>query len=850
MKTTRVLAGLAIGIALGARGPAAGFDVDAYRRFLQTHADLEAADLEAMYPPGRFARYAPTEFAAAAFSDSVDRHLRLTWQEKDLIRRHGFAVTERLSPPSFGAAFLEIYRHDLPVFVSTDAILHALHMSYDAILAELEATWISPRLADALGRLHARLAARVRQHPPEARLAAVYADVDLYLTVPQRLLALPVEPIYPANAAPVAHLLECVAQQAAATVWLFGADRQVDFSQFVPRGHYTQWDLLERYFRAMMWLGRIELYLRSPGGSGDVSEAVVRHQTAMAGLVAELAAESGADAALEGIEGLLRALVGEQDNATLAQLRQALGTRDAASLLEPEGLAAFQAALAELGGGEQRILSQILMVDPMAPEPVAPAAAFLLLGQRFVVDSYIAGNVVFDRIRYQGQRPFRGLPASLDVLFALGNDAALPLLAPQLEQFHYATNLAGLRYLVDSFDAAFWRSSFHHGWLRAIRTLQPPAARHELPAFMQTAAWWQEKLTTQLASWAQLRHDHLLYAKQSYTAGVICSYPAGYVEPIPAFYTAVRELALDTAPRLEDLLAPAAEAEGRYGRYFRTLAAIADTLATIAGKELAGAGFSAAEKEFLANVMFDVHGDCVTYYGGWYPRLFFTEDGFLATDMVVADVHTQPTDSFGAPVGYVLHVGTGPVNTAVVVAAAPGGPPTAFVGPVLSYYEHVSTNYHRLTDEEWQSAYASPPSFRPDFVRLYLADARGGALGPGSELPTAVADGQEDWSAAAAAAPAAPALVLGQAWPNPFNASVLFRFSIGPTAAGERVRLTVHNAAGQAVARLLDQVLPAGHYTARWDGTDADGAPAASGVYAYVLTAGRRQASGRVSLVR
>ena len=53
---------------------------------------------------------------------------------------------------------------------------------------------------------------------------------------------------------------------------------------------------------------------------------------------------------------------------------------------------------------------------------------------------------------------------------------------------------------------------------------------------MQTAAWWQQKMNTQLASWAQLRHDNLLYAKPSYSGGVSCSFPEAYVEPFPEFY--------------------------------------------------------------------------------------------------------------------------------------------------------------------------------------------------------------------------------------------------------------------------------------------------------------------------
>ncbi len=49
-----------------------------------------------------------------------------------LIKKNGFMVSERLFKySSFGDAFLDIYHKDLPVFVSTDAILHAFHISYD-----------------------------------------------------------------------------------------------------------------------------------------------------------------------------------------------------------------------------------------------------------------------------------------------------------------------------------------------------------------------------------------------------------------------------------------------------------------------------------------------------------------------------------------------------------------------------------------------------------------------------------------------------------------------------------------------------------------------------------------------
>ena len=58
-------------------------------------------------------------------------------------------------------------------------------------------------------------------------------------------------------------------------------------------------------------------------------------------------------------------------------------------------------------------------------------------------------------------------------------------------------------------------------------------------------------LNTQLASWTQLRHDTILYAKQSFTGGSTCVYPTGFVEPRVAFWQRLRA----AATRAADLIA-------------------------------------------------------------------------------------------------------------------------------------------------------------------------------------------------------------------------------------------------------------------------------------------------------
>ena len=81
------------------------------------------------------------------------------------------------------------------------------------------------------------------------------------------------------------------------------------------------------------------------------------------------------------------------------------------------------------------------------------------------------------------------------------------------------------------------------GWLAVLRELSPPTTDFRFPESMRTRAWAMKGVNTQMASWTHLRHDTILYVKQSYTEPIICSYPYGFVEPVPAFWERMRRLA-------------------------------------------------------------------------------------------------------------------------------------------------------------------------------------------------------------------------------------------------------------------------------------------------------------------
>jgi len=574
------------------------------------------------------------------------------------------------------------------------------------------------------------------------------------------------------------------------------------------------------------------------------TDADIQRQTIDAVLVNETTEAAGKDSLLQEIDGIIQLFTGESDNITLpniCSLVQETNLSSADQLLDTLTWRKFQDTLALKPYAFQRINSQILTSDPMSPDQIKPAASFLLLGQRFVIDSYITGNVVYDKIIYDNTKISRMLPSTLDVLFSLGNDAAAQILKPELDQYKYSSNLSALRYLVDSYEPSFWQGTIYNGWLNSIRALNPPADRSALPPFMQTAAWWQEKMNTQLSSWAQLRHDFLLYAKQSYSGGVLtCSFPESYVEPIPQFFDAIKLFAENAAAKFQEPLLQNSWVAG----YFTTMANITDTLGSISSKELSNTPLSSAEKSFLKTMLYTAEYGCTPTLDGWYTKLYYTGvTGLELQDMTIADIHTAPTDANGNTVGWVLHAGTGPLNLAVVVADLPDGTTTAVVGPVLSYYEYLATNFTRLTDQEWASMYNVAPSLRPSFVNLYLADSAGSTKPEGLSLLTEVKQQPPP-------AMLPTTLVLRKNFPNPFNSSTIISFTIPAALANSNAELSLYDVQGRLVKRLFSQKFPAGNFATRWDGTSNTGSTVATGVYFYHLVVGNQQQVGKMSFVK
>jgi hypothetical protein len=332
---------------------------------------------------------------------------------------------------------------------------------------------------------------------------------------------------------------------------------------------------------------------------------------------------------------------------------------------------------------------------------------------------------VYDSITFAGEKQKRFMPRGLDVMAALGNDEATRLLEPDLTQFKYASNLLAARRVVDAMKPEDWQQSAYNQWLAALRTLDdPPAPTAHFPAVMRGEAWRRKQLRTSLASWAELRHDTILHAKQSYTTFTGCEYPKGFVEPYPAFFARLRELTQTLSERIAKADVPATDPRRaaqlvrqreEQSRFFAHFASVMQRLETLAKKELRSQPFTREETEFLQKTI-DRRGGGGSggppTYSGWYPSLVYGGSP-AASEPIVSDVHSDPTH------GEVLQVATGDVQF-LVVAVDNGPHRAAYVGPSYSYYEFNGPIERRMTDEEWRSKLAKmegppPPAFTSVF---------------------------------------------------------------------------------------------------------------------------------------
>lgn len=604
--------------------------------------------------------------------------------QREMLGRQGFTIA-----PGETREFFELYeraRYNYePVFVTSDSLLHVYHLIFDRTLRVAEQEHFIPMLAAmdwALLDTSLKQLAALEGTPWQdaARRNAAYFAVAVKLLNPEWQVPEGLRDL----ADPDLQSIDAHAGLGPSAIFPAYPSGE-DWSQYVPRGHYTRSEALMRYFRAMMWHGRMTLR------QGDDVET---QQAALMTLAWQqtMVEDKPATGVWHAIYDPTVFFVGRADDLTPTEysgsLVEAYGEITAPqALVDDARFARFQQLIAELRPPE--ILGMVIEDD----RPVEETTKGLrFMGQRFVPDSFIFRQLVHRNV------PDRYLPRGLDLFAVLGSEQALAHLetAGDTARPQYMEQFAKIQQVVAGYDDQTWTQNLYWSWLHTLRPMLEPVGEG-YPQFMRSPAWLDKQLNTALGSWTELRHDTLLYAKQVYAemgAGALPpptpEPPKGYVEPVPEVYARIAALASMTLSGLKDrglLLEPDEQA-------LTSMVEIATRLQTISEKELRGEALTDEEYEKIR------------FYGGDIERLTFAAGldpsdalggqpaGGTPQAAIVADVATNPN-------GVVLEEGVGRVFPIYAVVPIEGKL-TITIGGVFSQYEFEQPIGDRLTDEAWQ----------------------------------------------------------------------------------------------------------------------------------------------------
>ena len=460
------------------------------------------------------------------------------------------------------------------------------------------------------------------------------------------------------------------------------------YSLFRPRGHYTRSEALKRYFRGMMWLQTV------PFGMNHKSEVLAAVQQACA-----LKLDKEAQKKYHTLDKFITLLMGKHDNLSLIQVMtevEKTGLQMEDLLHNDEAISKITAALKEIGDKQTRIRPKF---EKTSHDKIN------VLPQRYQPDAEVLQTMVDN----ENKPTLRPTPKGLDFFAAMGVASAEQILMEEKTEWKaFGDSLKSMKKRMSEID---WSETICTQWMNTLKELNTSMkGAKNLPYFMVNPEWSKKDLNAALASWAELKHDAILYAKQPMGAECGGGGPPepivkGYVEPNVGFWKKAIELLENTAKLLKEqnmLTKKIDEITERMLEEARFLQAVSE-------KELAGQQLSEEEYDQLQyigstfeNISLDLVRSEDQYLTGWSDVQGADKKVALVADVYTANADNNPNKS-------ILFEAVGDADEIYVVVEIDG---YLYLtrGAVLSYREFIQPiDEPRLTDEEWQQQLEKNP---------------------------------------------------------------------------------------------------------------------------------------------
>ena len=632
----------------------------------------------------------------------------------NMLGRNGFAIV-----PAEHNQLFHVYEKndyaDFPSFVTTDLYLQLFHLYFDCVLRDVEEKHLDSLMMVFSSQMEAEMKTLTSSQDAEVKAAAEFGQAwfavaswlfshdkapasAATLNVPEAYKKMVMEEITKAFDAENGYsdMLE-----------YFPPEEMFGYSLFRPRGHYTRSKVCSRYFRGMMWLQTAHFGTNKPSKMKQIA------------LIANVFNQQPKLRAIYNkVSEPITYLMGTPDNVTLIQVANRIKEMG----LPIEQLLSSRKEMANLTKDIEEIAKRQMRIE--LKKTRGSKYVVDIMPQRYQPDA----EALIATTDQDSPVSLRPCPKGLDWMAVMGLPGAERILIDELKEAQkWADFPKALTTARKKAATTPWDACVANQWMYTLQSLGDTA--RSLPYFMQSPQWQKKNLNTALASWAELKHDAILYAKQPMLAECGDGGPEppvvkGYVEPNVKFW----EKAIALVTRMDKVLTTYNLQTEKAKAVYERIKEMAEFCRDISKKELNGGKITDEEYNQIEiigstveNISLELVSEDNEMLQGW--------SDVVSTDKkvaVVADVFTASGENVAIDNKCVLYEGVGPAYEIYVVVEIDG---SLYLtrGAVLSYREFTRLlSDPRLTDEEWQQELKkSPTGGTPSWMKEIIAPVKG-----------------------------------------------------------------------------------------------------------------------------
>lgn len=450
---------------------------------------------------------------------------------------------------------------------------------------------------------------------------------------------------------------------------------EIDYSQFKARGNYTKNENLKKYFKVNMLYSQELVHLENP------DESINLEALKQAILISRTMLKDETSFKLwQDIYKPISFLVENTEDTTPIDIYKSISTATKENTIE--------AVLAD--NVVNAVADEIKNKENPKIKPDS-GKVFAFLPQRAVVDNTWLQNLV--DTRPQSQRP---VVSGVDLMALLGNSLAERLTLTNednLKWDEFKEKYEETKAMVDARTDKEEKANIYRTWLWVLKAFNNEYGEG-YPDFMKSEKWQYKDLNTALASWAQLKHDTILYAKEfgAEMGGYDPVEVKHYVEPNVNLYRRVKYLVGLTMDADEKYSLLNETQRDRLKDFDNML----EFLIKVSLEELKDETTSDEDNERLSVIGGEMENIFMAFNDGGGDFEIAPRDRDTAN---VADIQMIGSNVVNKPAGSFLEVGSGRFSTMYVIYRLDD---KYYIGrgPVMNYYEFYSD--HRLDNNEFK----------------------------------------------------------------------------------------------------------------------------------------------------